>query len=173
MGKLTDKVAKGVFWVLMEKFGVQAVHFVVTLVLARLLTPNDYGTVALLSIFISLSNLLVDCGFGKALLQKKNATVTMCHTRTVDLPGTCRNAEILVVAVGRAGIVDDTFVSPGQTVIDVGINVNAEGKLCGDADFEKVEPIVGAITPVPGGVGAVTTAVLCKHVIQAAEKTLK
>jgi len=107
------------------------------------------------------------------MLQKKNATVTMCHTRTVDLPGTCRNAEILVVAVGRAGIVDDTFVSPGQTVIDVGINVNAEGKLCGDADFEKVEPIVGAITPVPGGVGAVTTAVLCKHVIQAAEKTLK
>lgn len=76
MGKLTDKVAKGVFWVLLEKSGVQAVHFVVTLVLARLLTPNDYGTVALLSIFISLSNLLVDCGFGKALLQKKNATQT-------------------------------------------------------------------------------------------------
>ena len=74
MGKLSDKVAKGVFWVLLEKFGVQAAHFVVTLVLARLLTPNDYGTVALLSIFISLSNLLVDCGFGKALVQKKKAT---------------------------------------------------------------------------------------------------
>ena len=74
MGKLTDKVAKGVFWVLMEKFGIQAVHFVVTLVLARLLTPNDYGTVALLSIFISLSNLLVDCGLGKALVRKKTAT---------------------------------------------------------------------------------------------------
>lgn len=76
MGKLTDKVAKGVFWVLMEKFGIHIVHFVVTLILARLLTPNDYGTVALLSIFISLSNLLVDCGFGKALVQKKEATQT-------------------------------------------------------------------------------------------------
>ena len=76
MGKLTDKVARGVFWVLLEKFGIQAAHFVVTLVLARLLTPSDYGTVALLSIFVSLSNLLVDCGFGKALVQKKNATQT-------------------------------------------------------------------------------------------------
>lgn len=76
MGKLTDKVAKGVFWVLMEKFGLQAVHFVVTLVLARLLTPNDYGTVALLSIFIQISNVFVDCGFGKALVQKKKATQT-------------------------------------------------------------------------------------------------
>lgn len=76
MGKLTDRVARGVFWVLLEKFGIQAAHFAVTLVLARLLTPNDYGTVALLSIFISLSNLLVDCGFGKALVQKKNATQT-------------------------------------------------------------------------------------------------
>ncbi len=76
MGKLTDKVAKGVFWVLLEKFGVQAVHFVVTLVLARLLTPDDYGTVALLSIFISIFNLFVDCGLGKALVQKKNATQT-------------------------------------------------------------------------------------------------
>ena len=76
MGKLTDKVARGVFWVLLEKFGIQAAHFVVTLILARLLTPNDYGTVALLSIFISLSNLLVDCGFGKALVQKKDATQT-------------------------------------------------------------------------------------------------
>lgn len=74
MGKLTDKVAKGLFWVLMEKLGIQGVHFVVTLVLARLLTPNDYGTVALLSVFISISNTFVDCGFGKALIQKKNAT---------------------------------------------------------------------------------------------------
>jgi len=74
MGKLTDKVAKGLFWVLMEKLGIQGVHFIVTLILARLLTPNDYGTVALLSIFISISNVFVDCGFGKALVQKKNAT---------------------------------------------------------------------------------------------------
>ena len=80
MGKLTDKVAKGVFWVLMEKFGLQAVHFVVTLVLARLLTPNDYGTVALLSVFVSLSNVLVDSGFGKALVQKKSAKQTDYNT---------------------------------------------------------------------------------------------
>ena len=80
MGKLTDKVAKGVFWVLMEKFGIQLAHFVVTLVLARLLTPNDYGTVALLSIFISIANVLVDCGFGKALVQKKEASQTDYNT---------------------------------------------------------------------------------------------
>ena len=80
MGKLTDKVAKGVFWVLLEKFGIQLAHFVVTLVLARLLTPNDYGTVALLSVFIAIANVLVDCGFGKALVQKKNATQTDYNT---------------------------------------------------------------------------------------------
>jgi len=80
MGKLTDKVAKGVFWVLLEKFGIQAAHFVVTLVLARLLTPNDYGTVALLSVFIAISNVLVDAGFGKALVQKKTATQTDYNT---------------------------------------------------------------------------------------------
>ncbi len=107
------------------------------------------------------------------MLQKKNATVTMCHTRTADLPGACRQAEILVAAAGKAGLVDETFVSPGQIVIDVGINVNKEGKMCGDVDFERVEPIVSAITPVPGGVGAVTTAMLCRHVIMAAEKKLK
>ncbi len=80
MGKLTDKVARGVFWVLLEKFGIQAAHFVVTLVLARLLTPNDYGTVALLSVFVSISNVFVDCGFGKALVQKKGATQTDYNT---------------------------------------------------------------------------------------------
>ena len=80
MGKLTDKVAKGVFWVLMEKFGIQAAHFVVTLVLARLLTPNDYGTVALLSVFVAVSNVLVNSGFSKALVQKKNATQTDYNT---------------------------------------------------------------------------------------------
>lgn len=74
MGKLTDKVARGVFWTLLEKSGVQSAHFLVTLVLARLLTPNDYGTVALLSIFVSVANVLADCGFGKALVQRKTAT---------------------------------------------------------------------------------------------------
>ncbi|MBO4710259.1 MAG: lipopolysaccharide biosynthesis protein [Kiritimatiellae bacterium] len=80
MGKLTDKVARGVFWVLLEKFGIQAAHFAVTLVLARLLTPDDYGTVALLSVFIAIANVLVDCGFGKALVQKKEATQTDYNT---------------------------------------------------------------------------------------------
>ena len=102
------------------------------------------------------------------LLQARNATVTMCHTRTVDLPGTCRNAEVLIAAAGKAGVIGADCAAPGQLVIDVGINVDEDGKLRGDVDFDAVEPIVSAITPVPGGVGAVTTAVLCKHVIEAA-----
>ena len=106
------------------------------------------------------------------MLQSRNATVTMCHTKTVDMAAVCRNAEILVVAAGRAGVVDERFTAPGQVIVDVGINVTPEGKLCGDVKFEEVEPIVEAITPVPGGVGSVTTAVLAKHVIEAAEKTL-
>ncbi len=85
------------------------------------------------------------------MLLKKNATVTICHTRTKDMPSVVREAEIVIVAAGRAGVVDDTYLSPGQIVIDVGINVNEEGKLCGDVDYEKAEPVVEAITPVPGG----------------------
>jgi methylenetetrahydrofolate dehydrogenase (NADP+)/methenyltetrahydrofolate cyclohydrolase len=77
---------------------------------------------------------------------------------------------VLVVAAGKAGVVTKDFVSPGQTVIDVGIHVGEDGKLCGDVKFDEAEPIAAAITPVPGGVGSVTTAVLCKHVIEAAEK---
>ena len=104
------------------------------------------------------------------MLQSRNATVTMCHTKTTDMPLVCREAEILVVAAGKAGVVDETFVSPGQVVIDVGINVDRSGKLCGDVAFDRVEPVAAAITPVPGGVGAVTTAVLVKHIVEAAEK---
>lgn len=102
------------------------------------------------------------------MLQRENATVTMCHTRTVDLPKICRKADIIVAAAGRANMVTDEFVSKGQVVIDVGINVDKKGNLCGDVDFVKVEPIVSALTPVPGGVGSVTTAVLASHVIRAA-----
>lgn len=105
------------------------------------------------------------------MLLQKNATVTLCHTRTVDMPAVCREAEILVVAAGKAGVVDASYVSPGQVVVDVGINVNAEGKLCGDVAFDAVEPVVDAITPVPGGVGSVTTCVLVGHVVEAAERT--
>jgi methylenetetrahydrofolate dehydrogenase (NADP+)/methenyltetrahydrofolate cyclohydrolase len=104
------------------------------------------------------------------LLQRRDATVTMCHTKTADLPETCRQAEILVAAAGKMGMVDERYVSPGQVVIDVGIHVGEDGKLCGDVDFADAEPVVEAITPVPGGVGAVTTAVLCKHVVEAAER---
>jgi methylenetetrahydrofolate dehydrogenase (NADP+)/methenyltetrahydrofolate cyclohydrolase len=102
------------------------------------------------------------------MLVKKNATVTICHTKTVDMPSVAREADILIVAAGRAGVVGADYVSAGQTVIDVGINVNAEGKLCGDVDYAAVEPIVDAITPVPGGVGSVTTSVLVGHVVEAA-----
>lgn len=102
------------------------------------------------------------------MLIKKNATVTVCHTRTVDMPSVAREADIIIVAAGRAGVVDDRYVKEGQIIIDVGINVNAEGKLCGDVAYDKVEPIVEAITPVPGGVGSVTTSVLVGHVVEAA-----
>ena len=106
------------------------------------------------------------------MLQCRDATVTMCHTKTEDLPAVCRDADILLAAAGRAGIVDERFVRPGQIVVDVGINVGSDGKLCGDVRFDAVAPIVEAITPVPGGVGSVTTAVLVKHVVEAAEKML-
>ena len=107
------------------------------------------------------------------MLQARNATVTMCHTRTRDLVAECAKAEILVVAAGHIGTVGAGSVAPGQVVIDVGINWDeAAGKLCGDVLFDEVEPIVAAITPVPGGVGSVTTAVLAKHVVTAAERTL-
>ena len=104
-------------------------------------------------------------------LQSRNATVTMCHTKTVGMAEICKKADILIVAAGSPNIVDESFVNPNQVVIDVGINVVDDGKLCGDVNFQRVMPIVKAITPVPGGVGTVTTAVLCKHVIEAAEKS--
>lgn len=106
------------------------------------------------------------------MLQARNATVTMCHTRTRDLAATCREAEILVVATGHIGTVGRDAVRPGQVVIDVGINWDEQaGKLCGDVLFDEVEPIVDAITPVPRGVGSVTTAILCKHVVEAAQRS--
>ena len=104
------------------------------------------------------------------LLLGKNATVTVCHTRTKDMPALCREAQILLVAAGRAGMVGKEYFSPGQIVLDVGIHVGEDGKLCGDVKFDEAEPIVEAITPVPGGVGTVTTSVLVKHVVEAAWK---
>ncbi|MEG1524603.1 MAG: bifunctional 5,10-methylenetetrahydrofolate dehydrogenase/5,10-methenyltetrahydrofolate cyclohydrolase [Clostridia bacterium] len=106
------------------------------------------------------------------MLLKRNATVTVCHTRTVDMPSVTREADILIVAAGRAGIIGKDYVSPGQIVVDVGIHMNDDGKLCGDVAFSEVEPIVSALTPVPGGVGTVTTSVLVSHVVEAAERCL-
>lgn len=104
------------------------------------------------------------------MLLGRNATVTICHSRTVDMPGACREAEVLIVAIGRAKMVDKNYLAPGQTVIDVGINVLEDGSLCGDVDFEAAKGVVAAVTPVPGGVGTVTTSVLVKHVVEAAKK---
>lgn len=105
------------------------------------------------------------------LLMQRNATVTICHSQTQDMPSLCRGADILVVATGKSGMIDESYVNQNQVIIDVGINVNADGSIHGDVNFESVEDKVHAISPVPGGVGAVTTAVLCKHVIEAAEKS--
>ena len=104
------------------------------------------------------------------LLINRNATVTVCHTKTINAEEICRNAEILIVAAGKAETVGKEFLNKNQIVIDVGIHVNADGKLTGDVKFDEAEHIVKAITPVPGGVGTVTTSVLVKHVIMAAEK---
>ena len=106
------------------------------------------------------------------MLVQKNATVTVCHTKTKDMPSVCREADILIVSAGRAGVIGKEYVRPGQIVIDVGINVDENGKLCGDMLFEEAEPVVEAITPVPGGVGAVTTSVLIKHVVDAASRAV-
>ncbi len=105
------------------------------------------------------------------LLLREHATVTICHSRTENLPAVCADADVLIAAVGRAKMVKADFVKPGQVVIDVGINEDPDnpGKYCGDVDYAAVEPIVQKITPVPGGVGSVTTVVLCKQTIMACE----
>lgn len=104
------------------------------------------------------------------LMLAEDATVTVCHSKTENLADICREADVLVLAVGRAEFADASFVREGQVVVDVGINVREDGSLCGDVDFASVEPIVAAITPVPLGVGSVTTAVLAKHVVEAAKR---
>ena len=102
------------------------------------------------------------------LMLKENATVTICHTRTRELEATCRDGEILVAAAGRAKMLDSRYVGRDAVVIDVGINVDENGKLCGDVDFDSISETASMATPVPGGVGAVTTAVLAKHLLCAA-----
>jgi methylenetetrahydrofolate dehydrogenase (NADP+)/methenyltetrahydrofolate cyclohydrolase len=101
------------------------------------------------------------------LLLDRNATVTICHSRTRDLAAVTRQADVLVVAAGRAGLIGPDHVTPGTTVIDVGTNAAPDGGLAGDVD-PKVADIAGALSPVPGGVGPVTTALLLWHVTEAA-----
>ncbi|NLF79576.1 MAG: bifunctional 5,10-methylene-tetrahydrofolate dehydrogenase/5,10-methylene-tetrahydrofolate cyclohydrolase [Clostridia bacterium] len=109
------------------------------------------------------------------LLLAANATVTIAHSRSRNLPAICRGADILIAATGRAKMFRGNCFTPGQVVIDVGFNDDPEqeGGVCGDVDYEAAEPIVAAITPVPGGVGSITSAILCAHVADACAKTQK
>lgn len=105
------------------------------------------------------------------LLLGKNATVTICHTKTANLPDECQKADILIACAGSANMITAEHIHSEQIVIDVGINMVGD-KLCGDVDYESVADKVKAITPVPGGVGTVTTSVLLKHTIKSAQRTL-
>jgi methylenetetrahydrofolate dehydrogenase (NADP+) / methenyltetrahydrofolate cyclohydrolase len=104
-----------------------------------------------------------------ALLLAENATVTLAHSKTRDLAAVCRQADVLVAAVGREAIIKGDFIKPGAAVIDVGMNRNAAGKLCGDVDFEAAEKVAGFITKVPGGVGPMTIACLLENTLKAAK----
>lgn len=107
------------------------------------------------------------------LLMAKGATVTICHGKTKSLPAMTRQADILVAAVGRMGLFGSEHIAPGQVVVDVGIHFNEEtGRMCGDVRFDEAEPLAAAITPVPGGIGAMTTAVLVSHVVEAAQRRM-
>jgi len=100
------------------------------------------------------------------LLLDRHATVTIAHSRTADLGAVCRNADVLVLAVGKAKLITGDMVKPGAVVIDVGMNRDEEGKLCGDVDFASAQPVASYITPVPGGVGPMTIAMLMKNTIE-------
>lgn len=120
------------------------------------------------AVIIGRSN-IVGKPMGQLLLQK-DATVTYCHSRTKDLPSFTRQADILIVAIGRAKFVTDEHIKDGAVVIDVGMNRDENGKLCGDVDFERAKKAASAITPVPGGVGPMTITMLLKNTLQSAEK---
>ena len=100
------------------------------------------------------------------LLLRENGTVTTCHSHTKNLKEICKRADILVAAIGKPKFIDDSYVKEGAVVIDVGIHRNENNKLCGDVDFDKVEPVASAITPVPGGVGPMTIAMLMKNCVE-------
>lgn len=132
----------------------------------RLLREAGAELVGARAVVIGRSNIV-----GKpmaALLLAEHATVTLAHSRTRDLPGVCLQADVIVAAVGRAKMVKSEWVKPGAIVIDVGMNRDEHGKLCGDVDFAGVEPVAGALTPVPGGVGPMTIAMLLDNTLRAA-----
>lgn len=134
----------------------------------RLLAEAGVALAGARAVVIGRSNIV-----GKpmvALLLAEHATVTVAHSRTRDLPGVCLQADVIVAAVGRAKMVQREWVKPGAVVIDVGMNRDEHGKLCGDVDFASVEPVAGAITPVPGGVGPMTIAMLLGNTLTAAAR---
>ena len=104
------------------------------------------------------------------LLLNRNATVNICHSNTLNIAEICKKSDIIVSCVGNAKFVKENFVNDKSIVIDVGINIDEEGEVCGDVDFEKVEKIVKAITPVPRGVGGITNVILAKHVVESANR---
>ena len=121
-------------------------------------------------VIIGRSN-IVGKPMASLLIQKgRDATVTIAHSRTKNLKELTKNADILIAAIGRPFFVTEDMVKEGAVVIDVGTNRDAEGKLCGDVDFEKVEPLVSAITPVPGGVGPMTIATLMENTLESARR---
>ncbi len=107
------------------------------------------------------------------MLMQKNATVTICHSKTKDLREQCRESDVIIAAMGRAKMIDEGYLAKGQIVLDVGINMDENGKMCGDVNFSDAISIVDAVTPVPGGIGTVTTSVLVKHVVEAAEHSAR
>lgn len=132
----------------------------------ELITRSDFDITGKECVVIGRSNIV-----GKPvamLLLKQNGTVTICHSKTKNLSEVCKRADIIVVATGKINTLTKDMVKEGAVVIDVGMNRNAEGKLCGDVDFEQVKEVAGAITPVPGGVGPMTIAMLMKNCLIAA-----
>jgi methylenetetrahydrofolate dehydrogenase (NADP+)/methenyltetrahydrofolate cyclohydrolase len=133
----------------------------------RLLKEIDAPLVGARAVVVGRSNLV-----GKPIAQlllSENATVTIAHSKTRDLAGLCRSADILVAAIGRAKMLGEDFIKPGAIVIDVGMNRDETGKLCGDVDFAAASALASAITPVPGGVGPMTIAMLLENTVIAAE----
>jgi len=137
----------------------------------KMLESENVGLRGAEAVIVGASNIV-----GKPmamLLLAAGATVTLCNSKTRDLAAQTRRADVLVVATGKPGIVTGDMIKPGAVVIDVGINRGTDGKLVGDVDFESAQKVAGAITPVPGGVGPMTIAMLLVNTVEAAERALQ